>query len=85
MKTQLEKNRPRNYQPIKELESTIASLNRLSIFKLTTIDGRKTAAFVKYENKTLYYTSLLKAIRENKIPAPQKVLLHRIIAIQKTW
>lgn len=71
--TQLEKNRPQNYQPIKEVLSCIKNMSTGTRFKLLSVDGHYLATFVKYEKKTLFYVLTSIGVGEVK-----KVALHRI-------
>lgn len=75
--TQLQKNRPKNYQSLKEVVSCIRDFQEGTRFRISTIDGHYNASFVKYKNKVLYYTinSVNPVIDNEKI---RRVLLHRI-------
>jgi len=75
--TQLQKNRPKNYQSIKEVLSCIKDFQVGTRFRIATIDGHYAVTFVKFKNKILYYTinSVNPVIDNEKI---RRVLLHRI-------
>lgn len=73
--TQLKSNRPKNYQPIKEVLSYIEDLSTGTRFKLISIDGHYLATFVKFENKVLHYRLTNIVTTDGKI---KKVALHRI-------
>lgn len=75
--------RPKRYQPIKEVLSSIKDFKEGTKFKLRSINAGCWAAFVKYENKTLYYTT----ITDNPVVSTTKVrmvALHKIKFIKKT-
>ena len=77
MKSQLEKNRPKNYQPIKEVLACLRDFKKGARFKLASIDGYYVGTFVKYENKVLHYKygTVNPEVDNEKI---HKVALHRI-------
>ena len=77
MKSQLEKNRPKNYQPIKEVLACLRDFKKGTRFKLASIDGYYVGRFIKYEDKVLYYNYGTKnpVVDKKKI---HKVALHRI-------
>lgn len=79
----LKADRPKRYQPIKEVLTFINNLKVGRTFKVASIDTRCTATFVKYKNEILYYT----IITDNPVVSMtkiRKVSLHRIQYIQKT-
>lgn len=75
-------NRPKNYRPIKDVLSFIKGLKKGSKFYMGSIEGCCHGKFVKFENKTLYYTWFTNnpVLSTTKI---HKVMLHRIKFIKK--
>lgn len=78
----LKTNRPKNYRPIKDVLSFIKGLKKRSKFYMGSIDGYLHGKFVKFEDKTLYYTMITNnpVVSTKKI---HKVMLHRIKFIKQ--